>query len=154
MAVDIKQRNKTVLELLNGTLGAIKTVVPLDFGLGKPFLLDQSLQMSFGVLIGFTGDLKGKLVLKGNEALFGSIGEIMFGMALEGEMLSSFAGELGNMIAGGMATNLAEDGVFIDITSPTVMKGDTALLGFEKAIGVALSYPNIGDMDIYLVLDN
>lgn len=117
MAVDIKQRNKTVLELLNGTLGAIKTVVPLDFGLGKPFLLDQSLQMSFGVLIGFTGDLKGKLVLKGNEALFGSIGEIMFGMALEGEMLSSFAGELGNMIAGGMATNLAEDGVFIDITS-------------------------------------
>lgn len=34
------------------------------------------------------------------------------------------------------------------------MKGDTALLGFEKAIGVALSYPNIGDMDIYLVLDN
>ncbi|MGN7299577.1 chemotaxis protein CheX [Ferdinandcohnia sp. SAFN-114] len=154
MAVDVKQRNKTVLELLNGTLGAIKTVVPFDYGLGKPFLLEQSLQISFGVLIGFTGDVKGKFVLKGNDSLFGSIGETMYGMALEGEMLSSFAGELGNMIAGGMATNLAEDGVLTDITSPTIMKGDTALLGFEKAIGVTLSYPDMGDMAIYLVLDN
>ncbi len=126
----------------------------MDYGLGKPCLLEHSLQMQFGVLIGFTGDIKGKLVLSGDASLFSLIGERMYGMALEGEMLSSFSGELGNMIAGGMATNLAEDGVRTDITSPTVMQGDTTLSGFKKAIEVTISYVELGDMDIYLMLDN
>ena len=51
------------------------------------------------MLIGITGDVKGLLVLEGNEIVFGGIGEAMFGMPLEGEMLGSFSGELGNMIA-------------------------------------------------------
>lgn len=126
----------------------------MDYGLGNPRLLEHSLHMQFGVLIGFTGDVKGKLVLSGDSAFFGSISDKMYGMSLEGEMLSSFVGELGNMIAGGMATNLAEDGVRTDITSPTVMQGDTTLSGFKKAIEVTTSYGDLGEMYIYLVLDN
>lgn len=155
LGVNVKQKGKLVMELLNDTLGAIKSVVPMDYGLRKPFsILDQSLCMSFGVLIGFTGDVKGKLVLKGSERFFGSLGEKMYGMALVDDMLSSFAGELGNMVAGGMATNLAKNGIRTDITSPTVMKGNTSLSGFENAIGVNISYLGLGDMEIYLVLDN
>lgn len=42
----------------------------------------------------------------------------MFCMPLEGEMLKSFATELGNMLAGNIATSLAGGDAFNDSTPP------------------------------------
>jgi chemotaxis protein CheX len=153
VTITVEYRNQSVKELLDGTCNAVKTVVPMEQKVSKPQLLERPLEIQFGVLIGFVGDIKGKLVLKGGTAVFGSIGEAMFGMPLEGDMLSSFTGELGNMIAGRLSTNISENGIKTDITSPTVMQGDTTLSGFEKALVLTISYGNAGEMEIYLLLD-
>src|SRR5690625_5843112 len=87
----------------------------------SPQLLDDYFNLKFGVLIGLTGDVKGKLVIEGAPAIFSSIGEFMFGAPLQGEMLLSFSGELGNMIAGGFSTNMAENGEDININYPTMI---------------------------------
>ncbi|WP_138419541.1 chemotaxis protein CheX [Aquibacillus sediminis] len=147
------QRSQHVTSLLNGTIGSIKNVVPLDVTVDQPKLLEQALTMEFGVLIGITGDLRGKMVLTGDMTVFGTIGEKMFGMALEGEMLASFSGELGNMIAGGLSTNIVEQGIRIDITSPTMFQGATTLSGYDKALQVPVTFENAGDMGIYLLID-
>jgi len=111
------------------------------------------LDLQFGVLIGFTGDLKGKLILSGEHAVFSEIGKSMFGMDIEGEMLTSFSGELGNMLAGNLSAKIEEHGIRTDITAPTIMEGKTTLSGFDKAIQLTADFENTGNMDIYLLID-
>ena len=147
------ERSKAVTELLNCTLSSLNSVVPMDYQTKKPQLMKQDFHLAFGVLIGITGDIKGKLVLTGKPLTFGSIGETMFGMKLEGDMLISFSGELGNMIAGGLSTNLSEGGIDINITAPTTMHGDTTLSGYKQALEVPIIFDRAGEMNIYLLLD-
>lgn len=48
----------------------------------------------------------------------------MFGMELEGEMLASFSGELGDMLTGSNSTQIMNSGVKTNITAPTIMQGE------------------------------
>lgn len=153
MAVNLKQRNIAVKELLNGTHIAIKTVVPLSHHISKPSIVGKNLSLQFGVLIGITGDVKGKLVLSGDLSVFGGIGESMYGMALQGEMLTSFSGELGNMLAGRIATSISDKGINTDITSPTIIQGDTHLTGYKQALKLTVTYEGLGDIDVFLLID-
>lgn len=148
-----KEKSTYIKNLLNGIYSSLKTVIPIDHQIAKPTLLNQFLQLQFGVLIGITGDVKGQLILAGEQHVFGSIGTAMFGAELEGEMLISFSGELGNMIAGSLSTNIVEDGIKTDITSPTVLQGSTTLSGYDKAIHTIVRFAEIGQMDVYLLLD-
>ncbi|UFT98278.1 chemotaxis protein CheX [Radiobacillus kanasensis] len=147
-------RNEVVRELYNGTIQSLKTVVPIPHEVGSPQKSDTTLSVKFGVLIGITGDIKGRILLKADPSIFSSIGEVMFGMPLEGEMLSSFSGELGNMIAGSLSTTIASKGITTDITYPTVMEGDTKLSGFNNSLLVTIDYGTIGKMELYLLLNN
>lgn len=153
MSLTINQRNKAVTQLLNGTYVSMQTVIPLAFKMSKPQLLNDYLILKFGVLIGITGDIKGKLVLSGQLPTFATIGETMFGMAIEGDMLESFSGELGNMLAGNLSTNIVEKGFNIDITHPSIIQGNTRISGYEKALKLTAHYDDIGDMDIFLLID-
>lgn len=153
MNIATNARSQAVTTLLNGTLSSLKNVVPIHFTTKKPHLQERDFRLTFGVLIGFTGDIKGKLVFSGNLHTFGAIGKQMFGSSLESEMLLSFSGELGNMIAGGLSTNMADKGVCVNITSPTLMHGDTTLSGYKQALKVPIFFDNVGGMDIYLLLD-
>lgn len=90
-----------ITAILNDTIQTIKSVIPIHTEIAKPQLIHQACHLEFGVLIGFAGDFQSKLVISGKKAIFSSIGEKMYGMMLEGDMLTSFSGELGNMIAGG-----------------------------------------------------
>lgn len=154
MQVTINERNKVVTNLLNGTLTSLEGVVPIEFTRSAPRLLDQNCGLEFGVLIGIIGDVKGKLILSGDLATFSSIGNAMYGMPLEGEMLLSFSGELGNMIAGGLSANIASEGVDINITSPTIMQGGTTLSGFKQGISVAAAFEQTGKLNLSLLLDS
>src|SRR5690625_2561875 len=116
MHIASKNRNQSVKEILNGTFASLKIVVPLEHTISKPKILTNFVPLQFGVLIGITGDIRGKLVFSGEKTIIGSIGELMYGMPLEGDMLYSFGGELGNMIAGGLSTIIAESGFNTDIT--------------------------------------
>lgn len=153
MTISTKQKSNTITTLLNGTLTSLKNVVPINFEIMKPKLLEKNFRLSFGVFIGITGDIQGKLVLSSDPATFGSIGEVMFGMPLEGEMLKSFSGELGNMIAGGLSTNISQNQININITAPTIMAGDTTLSGYKEAVEVTTKFESGGEMKIFMLMD-
>lgn len=153
MVISTKQRSGAITHLLNGTLSSLKTVVPMQFEIRKPKLIEKNFRLTFGVFIGITGDIKGKLVLSSSSELFGSIGELMFGMSLEVEMLNSFSGELGNMIAGGLSTNIAEKDININITAPTIMTGDTTLSGYKEGVEVTTIFEADKEMKLFLLMD-
>lgn len=145
--------NVQVTNVLNSTISAVKTVLPCEVEVKKPAFMSQPLiQESVSVLIGITGDIPGRLVIEGTENCISKVGETMIGMPIEGEMLESFAAELGNMIAGNMATSLAHLEHLIDITPPTVIIGTSKMYGFDKAIHLPILLPNIGQLSIVLMV--
>jgi len=153
MNVITDNRNRKITNLLNAAISSIQEVVPSQCKINKPQLLTDELYLNFGVLVGITGDLGGKLVFTGETSTFASIGEGMYGMPLEGEMLLSFSGELGNMIAGGLSTNLAKNNTNISITTPTILQGDTKLSGYKQALELKVIFETIGKMNTYLLMD-
>lgn len=145
---------KSTTDILNGTIESVKSVIPCELQIDQPNLIAEPfMQKSIGVLIGLTGDFRGRIIIDGSEEVFGKIGELMFGMFLEGEMLDSFSGELGNMIAGNLSTFVSQNGVDIDITPPTVLVGETKMYGFDKALCLPVSLNNIGSLSIILMLE-
>ncbi|MGE8077836.1 chemotaxis protein CheX [Peribacillus loiseleuriae] len=140
-----------ITSVLNGTIQAVKSIIPLNLEMSKPLLINEPfLQQGIGVLIGMTGDVRGRLIIEGNSDAIGRIGETMFGMMLEGEMLESFAAELGNMIAGNLATQLTVDKIVMDISPPTVLVGETKIYGFKKAIQLPITIE--ADKTIHIIL--
>ncbi|WP_067840138.1 chemotaxis protein CheX [Amphibacillus sediminis] len=153
MVVEEKSINEIIKDVYNGTIDTVKKTIPLEPAIGAPAIIEPPLEVAFGVLIGFTGDIKGELVLQADDQFFATVGESMFGMPVTGDMLESFAGELGNMIAGGLATYLATQSIKTDITHPTVLKGDAALSGFKRALFVDVSYTDQQKLAIHLLLN-
>ena len=100
-----------------------------------------------------TGDIRGRLIIDGDETTFGAIGEGMFGMKIEGEMLESFAGELGNMIAGTLSTSISKYEIEMDITPPSVLVGELKIYGFENAFRLPITIQNVGNMAIILMIE-
>src|SRR5699024_12292347 len=111
--------------------------------ISKHKLIKDAIKVSLGVLIWIVGDLKGKLVLVGDIHMFCLIGEKMFGMEVTGDMLSSFSGEFGNMLAGSISTNIASEGISIDITSPSLIEGQAKISGFKLAIQTKVSFADL-----------
>ncbi|WP_222599352.1 chemotaxis protein CheX [Aquibacillus kalidii] len=150
---DFGDSNKVIKELFNGAIHSIKSVVPLEHSYDDPTLVNNQLAVEYGVLIGFSGNIKGQLIIRANPSLFNSIGEAMYGMTLPEEMLDSFSGELGNMLAGSLSTHLASNNIQTDITHPTLIKGESTLSGFSKALLVNVNYKTLGQMNIGLLIN-
>jgi chemotaxis protein CheX len=145
---------KSIEDIISGTIESIKSVFPFESSVEEPAQFSQPFtQHSIGVLIGMTGDLRGRIIIDGEEQAFSKIGEAMFGMLLEGEMLESFAGELGNMIAGNLSIYLSGQGLQIDITPPTVLVGETKVYGFEKAYSLPVKIAGAGELMVVLMLE-
>ncbi|WP_260358972.1 hypothetical protein [Peribacillus frigoritolerans] len=54
----------------------------------KPYIIRQPFEQEpNSVLIGMTGDIRGRIMIEGTNGCMSKIGESMFGMPLEGEML-------------------------------------------------------------------
>lgn len=147
-----EEKNIRIKGLLNGTYESIKAVIPVENDISKPIIVNETMALQFGVLIGMTGDIKGQIILEGEPHLFGGLGESMYGMPLEGEMLNSFSGELGNMIAGQLSTIVSSKDINMDITSPTIVYGDVRLAGYKHVIKLTVALETLGEMYIYLLL--
>lgn len=146
--------SKYIQTILNGTINSLKTILPMNITVQAPSISQEPyIQEHMGVLIGIVGDLKGRIIIDGTAEAFGGIGSSMFGMPLEGEMLESFTGELGNMIAGNLCTNVGQEGLNLDITPPTVMVGNTKLYGFQQVFRLPATVENIGEISILLTID-
>jgi len=147
------EQNRTIRKVLNSMLSSIKVVVPVEYTTRQPKALDNKVHLSYGVFIGMTGDLKGKVLFTGEEKIFSTIGKKMFGTEPSGEMLHSFCGELGNMLAGSLATIIATDEININITTPTIMDGDTSLTGYKHGIDVPIDFQDVGKMNVHFLFD-
>ncbi len=73
--------------------------------------------------------------------------------ALDGEMLKSFVGEIGNMVAGNAASELSDKGLNINISPPTVIVGSTKTAGFEQGIQIPLELKDLGSMNVFLITE-
>ncbi len=146
--------SKHIQTVLNGIIQSLKSVIPLEIDVKPPSLMAQPFeQQEMGVLVGMIGDIKGRIVIDSTSKTFSSIGATMFGMELEGEMLESFTGELGNMISGNLCTFAAQSDIELDITPPTVMVGHTRLFGFQHAFKLPVHIKDTGDMTIIITID-
>lgn len=140
-----------ITKLLNSAIQSIKTVVPLGFTLGQPKMLKENIvEGHLGVLVGMTGSCKGQTVLKGSSSTFSQLAQSMFGMPVENEILISFTGELGNMIAGNLTTFAAEQGIEMDITPPTVWEGNTTLHNFKAPVELTMNFDGVGEMSLII----
>src|SRR5699024_8943173 len=74
MTIDTQNINQVIKEVYNGTINAVKKVIPLEPNIGAPQLINPPLKVEFGVTIGFTGDLKGELVLQAEKGFMSEIG--------------------------------------------------------------------------------
>ncbi|WP_163536532.1 chemotaxis protein CheX [Gracilibacillus sp. YIM 98692] len=149
-----ENENEMLKELYNGSVQTIKNVVPIEQDFQSPKLSTKPLNVEYGVLIGFSGTYKGELVIQAEHDIFRAIGEALYGMQLSDDMLDSFSGELGNMIAGGISTHLANQEIHTDITHPTIISGNAQLTGFKRVLEVHIDYQNIGDMKMSLLLNH
>lgn len=141
--------------ILDSTMKSIHQVIPIELQIEKSEVLNESFtQEEIGVQIGFTGDFPCKLILEGKESMYSSIGEKMFGMPLMGEMLESFSGELGNMIAGNLSTLLSEKGLQVDITPPQTFMGESKVYGFQEAYKVTASIGGTNTMNILFMRED
>lgn len=140
--------------LVHGTIESVKTVLPFEVTIHQPSILSDSLtNHTFGVLIGMTGNISGNIIIDGNEEIFQKIGEAMFGMCLEGEMLESFVGELGNMLAGKISTTIFGEGIEMDITPPTILVEETLENPFKRVYKLPFFIDNIGSLLFFLMVE-
>lgn len=105
-------------------------------------------------VIGLTGTLNGKLVLKGMEDTFQGISELMYGMKLEGPMLQSFTGELANMIGGNLSIGLSQMNIPVDITAPTILQGNTRISVYRSGVVIKTLLQNNQLVEFYYFHDN
>jgi chemotaxis protein CheX len=144
----------TITNILNSTIDSVRTVIPSEISIENPVLYSSaSVSSSLSVLIGMTGEVQGRLIIEGDPTIFGAISELMFGMQLEGEMLESFTCELGNMIAGNLATHASQRRVTMDITPPTLLIGQTTIKGFSQAVAVPVNIAEKGKLNIILMIE-
>lgn len=144
--------NEVNFVLLDSTIESMKQVIMHSMEVSSPSPIKQGLaQSGIGVLIGIVGSVQGRLVFQAEIETFSRLGESMFGMPLEGEMLHSFIGEVANMIAGNTSTILSSKGNHVDITPPTILMGQLEIFGFESGVDVSVQIQGIGAIHIAML---
>ncbi len=130
-------------ELVNPFIKASKDIMvqmaKIDMNQEKPFVKKGiNLEDNIGVVIGFTGQIKGQVVISFSEDIGKQIASNMMGgmpVAEIDDMAKSAISELGNMILGNSATSLYDLGIKVDITPPSILKGkDMKLSSFGQTI--------------------
>lgn len=105
----------------------LNNFVTEKFSVGRPYIRQNPFPTKeIVILLGITGDIRGQAVFSLTEQMAKSIASgMMMGMPVDeiDEMAKSALSELGNMIMGNSATLLFNLGVKIDITPPSLVKG-------------------------------
>ncbi|MBT2641702.1 chemotaxis protein CheX [Bacillus sp. ISL-41] len=147
MTIDV--RTLHLLEHAQRLEEAVRAVLPSVTNTEIREKNELAVEIHMGVIIGLTGDIKGKLVLSGVEDTFQGISEMMYGMRLEGAMLESFTGELGNMIGGNFSIMLSKINVSTDITAPTIIQGNARISGYRSGVLIKTLLQNNHQVEFY-----
>ena len=116
---------------LEATLSVIKSAAQKELKIGKPEVKETVFtDKSVLIMLGVTGKLEGQVIFDISEDNAKNIAStMMFGMPVDelSDMAMSAISELGNMIMGNAATLFSKNKVIIDITPPTVARGNLTL---------------------------
>lgn len=105
----------------------LKQVCNIDANRGQIYIKKAPIQSErVTILVGLAGEIRGQVFFNMEEGVACSIASaMMMGMPVPklDEMSKSAIAELGNMILGNTATVFSNNGINIDITTPTVIVG-------------------------------
>jgi len=140
---------------LIATAGVLKDMCQIELKVEKPYIkTNEFADESILIMIGVTGEMRGQVIIAltiTNACDVAS--KMMMGMPVVelNDLSISAISELGNMIMGNTATILSTKGIGIDITPPTICRGNMSITTTHaKNICIPFSYENkvIMELDI------
>lgn len=122
----------------------IRDICGIDMKIGKPYVKETAFaEDSIIIMIGITGEMRGQVMIAMTcDVAMNIASKMMMGMPVTelDEMSISAISELGNMIMGNAATIFSTKGIGIDITPPTVCRGNVTITQtYTKNICIPLS---------------
>lgn len=140
--------------LLNGTIHAFKEISPNQITVQNPFpFTSPHAHLHYSVLVGMVGDVKARIIIDADQPLFAKLCQSLYGFELDGDLLESFVGEFGNMVAGKLCSFSAAENIQLDITTPTVMIGETQIPIIQHTFSLPISITDIGDINLLLTVE-
>lgn len=140
--------------LLDGLTNAFNEILPNQVIINPPTLFQQPHAcIHYCVLVGMVGDLKARIIIDADELIYSKLCQSLYGFQLDGELLESFVGEFGNMVAGKTCVFSTNDTLNLDITTPTVMIGETQIAIVKHTFALPISISNIGDLKLLLTVE-
>ncbi len=134
----------------------LKEMCFIDTKLGRPYVKNPTfLDNTLVIFIGFTGEMKGQVMISFDNEVACDIASKMMMMPVPemNEIAKSAIGELGNMIMGNTATIFSTKGIAIDITPPTIGNGTmTFSTNFAQNIVVPLEYDGNKKIEINIAI--
>lgn len=139
---------------LMATTSILHDMCQLDLKVGKPYVKTSEFENnSILIMIGVTGEMRGQVILALTfEKACSIASKMMMGMPVTDldEISMSAIAELGNMIMGNSATILSTKGIGIDITPPTICRGNVSITtSYAKNICI----PFTAEGDTFIELD-
>lgn len=144
---------------LMAATSVIKDICQIDLKIGRPYVKTTEFESdSVIIIIGVTGEVRGQVLISFPLAHALKVAsKMMMGTPLTelDDMSASAINELGNMIMGNAATILSTKGIAMDITPPTLCRGNVYLKqSYSKNICVPLSSDEIKmELDIAVNMD-
>ena len=134
----------------------LKEMCFIDTKLGRPYIKNPNfLENTLVIFIGFTGEMKGQVMIAFDNEVACDIASKMMMMPVTemNEISKSAMGELGNMIMGNTATIFSTKGIAIDITPPTIGNGTMSFsTSFAQNIVVPLEYEENKKIEINIAI--
>ena len=141
--------------ILMATAGVLKDMCQIEVNVEKPYIkTSEFAEDSILIMIGVTGEMRGQVIIALTVVNACDIAsKMMMGMPVTelNDISISAISELGNMIMGNTATILSTKGIGIDITPPTICRGNISITtSYAKNICIPFSYENkvIMELDI------
>lgn len=126
----------------------MKDMCMVDVKLGKPSITEANFTAdTVIIMIGITGEIKGQVLITFSPTTSCDIASRMMMMPVTSldEISISAISELGNMILGNAATVFSTKGIEIDITPPTICRGNVTFMSTNaQNICVPFLYENNG----------
>lgn len=111
--------------------------------IGKPSVKNcDFMDDTLVIMIGVTGEMKGQVMLSFEDAVACDIAGKMMMMPVQelDDVSTSAICELGNMIMGNASTVFSVEGIGIDITPPTICKGNVLFKGVAANLSIPVFY--------------
>lgn len=134
----------------------LKEACQIDAKIGKPSLQGtQGKNDTFAINICVTGEMQGQAMIAFDSEIACDIASRMCMMPIKemDELSQSAICELGNMIMGNAATVFSTQGTLIDITPPTLIKGDILFSTmYSSSICVPVTYEDNKLIEIHVAV--